>query len=36
MPYLRNLGNQNFQIIKDEAFFHLLNGNLATAIGLPE
>lgn len=28
MPYIRNLNNGSYQVIKDEAFFHLLNGNL--------
>ncbi|MBS1751399.1 MAG: Cfr10I/Bse634I family restriction endonuclease [Bacteroidetes bacterium] len=31
MPYIRNLGNGGYQVIKDEAFFHLLNGNLPEA-----
>ncbi len=28
MPYIRNLESGAFQVIKDEAFCHLLNGNL--------
>lgn len=28
MPYIRNLTNGRYQVIKDVAFFHLLNGNL--------
>lgn len=28
MPYIRNLDNGGYQIMKDEAFYHLLNGSL--------